>query len=152
MSLSTSTILVGYPLITAMVLAHALALAEERDPLQKRVPLGERAEVETLKNPVAPTPNAVMKGKALFEGKGLCVKCHGVEGRGNGRLAEFLDPSPRNFTNVDWQRNRTDGELLWIIKNGSEGTGMASMAPAEISVEEAWHVILYIRTFGHSPN
>ena len=90
-----------------------------------------------------------MKGKALFEGKGLCVKCHGVEGRGNGRLAEFLDPSPRNFTNVDWQRNRTDGELLWIIKNGSEGTGMASMAPA---VEEAWHVILYIRTFGHSPN
>ena len=134
-------------LLSSVSLA-CLVAAEEQDPIQKRVPFGVRAEIEAMKNPVPATADNVAKGKALFEGKGYCFKCHGVEGRGNGRLAEFLDPSPRNFTNPDWQKNRTDGELLWIIKNGSEGTGMASMAPSEISPEEAWFVIAYIRTFG----
>jgi mono/diheme cytochrome c family protein len=123
-----------------------LAAGEERDPISKRVPLGMRAEVEAMKSPIISTLENVTKGKAVFEGKGLCFKCHGLEGRGNGRLAEFLDPSPRNFTNPEWQKNRTDGELLWIIKNGSEGTGMVSMAPSEISVEEAWYVVTYIRS------
>lgn len=134
----------------ALVLACQTApvTAEEDNPLKKRVPFGERIDVEAMKNPVAMTPENIARGKAVFEGKGLCVKCHGSEGNGNGRLAPFLDPSPRNFTNVEWQKDRSDGELLWIIKNGSEGTGMVSMAPSEISVEEAWHVITYIRTFG----
>lgn len=126
----------------------SLAQAEEQDPIQKRVPLGLRTEVEAMTNPAGSSPDIIAKGKAIFEGKGLCYKCHGPEGKGNGRLAEFLDPSPRNFTNPAWQKNRTDGELLWIIKNGSEGTGMTSMAPSDISIEEAWQVISYIRTFG----
>lgn len=126
----------------------ALVTAEEEDPLKKRVPFGVRTEVESMKNPVAMTLENVSKGKELFQGKGLCFKCHGPEGKGNGKLAAFLDPSPRNFTNVEWQKNRSDGELLWIIKNGSEGTGMASMAPSEITPEEAWYVISYIRTLG----
>lgn len=134
--------------IVTLVLLPVLAMAEEEDPLRKRVPFGVRSEVEALKNPMPATPETVAKGKALFEGKGLCYKCHGPEGKGNGRLAPFLDPSPRNFSNVAWQKDRSDGELLWIIKNGSEGTGMASMAPSEITPEEAWQVITYIRTLG----
>lgn len=138
--------------LAAIALALAcqtiLVTAEEEDPLKKRVPFGVRSEVEAMKNPMAAIPETVAKGKALFEGKGLCYKCHGPEGKGNGRLAPFLDPSPRNFTNVAWQKDRSDGELLWIIKNGSEGTGMSSMAPSEINVEEAWQVITYIRTLG----
>lgn len=125
-----------------------LATAEEQNPLQKRVPFGVRAEVEALKNPVPMTPENIAMGKAIFDGKGLCFKCHGPEGKGNGKLAAFLEPSPRNFTNAEWQKDRSDGELLWIIKNGSEGTGMASMAPSEITSEEAWYVIAYIRTLG----
>lgn len=135
---------------SALVITYeaTFARAEEQNPLQKRVPFGVRAEVETMRNPVAMTPNNIATGKAIFEGKGLCFKCHGSEGKGNGKLAAFLDPSPRNFTNMEWQKDRSDGELLWIIKNGSEGTGMASMAPSEITQEEAWYVITYIRTFG----
>ncbi|MGE0642097.1 MAG: cytochrome c [Nitrospira sp.] len=133
-------------LVTILTLTGS-GMAEERDPVSKRVPFGVQAEVEGVKNPLAATFGNIAKGKALFEGRGMCIKCHGTEGRGNGRLAEFLDPSPRNFTNPEWQKSRSDGELLWIIKNGSEGTGMVSMAPSEISIEEAWYVITYIRTF-----
>lgn len=133
----------------ALALAYHTApvTAEEDNPLKKRVPFGVRAEVEAMKNPIAMTPDNIAKGREIFEGKGLCFKCHGSEGRGNGKLAAFLEPSPRNFTNVEWQKDRSDGELLWIIKNGSEGTSMASMAPSEITPEEAWYVITYIRTF-----
>jgi hypothetical protein len=55
---------------------------------------------------------------------------------------------PRNFTDKDWQAERTDGELLWILKNGSAGTAMASFIPLVLTEEEAWHVILYVRSFG----
>src|SRR2546425_8874547 len=30
---------------------------------------------------------------------------------------------PRNFTNPKFHKNRTDGEMFWVIKNGSAGTG-----------------------------
>jgi hypothetical protein len=41
-----------------------------------------------------------------------------------------------------------DGELLWILKNGSPGTAMVSFIPQVLSEDEAWHVILYVRSFG----
>ncbi len=47
-----------------------------------------------------------------------------------------------------WQAARTDGEMLWILKNGSPGTAMVSFVPLTLTEEEAWHVILYARSFG----
>jgi len=37
--------------------------------------------------------------------------------------------------------------MMWVIKNGSPGTGMVPLVPATISVEEAWKVIAYERSF-----
>jgi mono/diheme cytochrome c family protein len=56
---------------------------------------------------------------------------------------------PRNFTDKAWQAKRKDGELLWILKNGSIGTAMASFIPLILTEEEAWQVILYVRSFGN---
>lgn len=50
----------------------------------------------------------------------------------------MLNPSPRNFTNCAFHKNRTDGELFWMIKNGSLGTGMVPLVPSTITKEEAW--------------
>ena len=100
-----------------------------------------------MKNPVAATPENVAKGKALFEGKGTCFNCHGKEGKGDGPAGAILNPSPRNFTNCDFHKKRKDGELFWVIKNGSPGTGMVSLIPAAITEEEAWAVINYERSF-----
>ena len=55
---------------------------------------------------------------------------------------------PRNFKDKDWQAGRMDGELLWILKNRSSGTSMVSFIPQVLTEDEAWHVILYVRSFG----
>ena len=55
-----------------------------------------------------------------------------------------------DFTDQEWQAARTDGELLWILKNGSKGTAMAPFIPLILTEEEAWQVLLYVRSFGQN--
>jgi cytochrome c553 len=135
-------------LLTALMFVVAtVAVAEEADPLKPRVPAEEMADAKAMKNPVAKTPENVAKGKALFEGKGTCFNCHGKTGEGNGPAGAILNPSPRNFTNCKFHKKRKDGELFWVIKNGSAGTGMVSLVPGTITEEEAWTIINYERSF-----
>lgn len=135
-------------LVAVGVFVSATAsVAEEKDPLKPRVPADQMAEAKQMKNPVESTPESIAKGKALFEGKGTCVNCHGKEGKGDGPAGAILNPSPRNFTNCKFHKKRKDGELFWVIKNGSQGTGMVSLVPAAITEEEAWMIINYERTF-----
>ena len=128
-----------------------LALAKEKDPLKARVPKKERGAAKKLKSPFGKLKKApadiVAEGKKIFEGKGTCVNCHGKSGEGNGPAGKVLNPSPRNFTNCKFHKKRKDGELFWVVKNGSPGTGMVSMVPATISEEDAWKVLAYERSF-----
>jgi len=134
--------------LTALMFVAATAVvAEERDPLKSRVPADQIADAKANKNPVANTPENVAKGKALFEGKGTCFNCHGKEGKGDGPAGQILNPSPRDFTNCKFHKKRKDGELFWVIKNGSPGTGMVPLIPAAINEEEAWTIINYERSF-----
>jgi len=135
-------------LLTAlMFIVAATAVAEEKDPLKPRVPADQMADAKAMKNPTPEGDATVAKGKALFEGKGTCFNCHGKEGKGNGPAGAILNPSPRDFTNCKFHKKRKDGELFWVIKNGSPGTGMVSLTPGTITEEEAWTIIRYERTF-----
>ena len=111
------------------LLSVAVVGAEEKDPLKPRVAPDQMADAKAMKNPVASTPESIAKGKALYEGKGTCFNCHGKEGKGDGPAGAILNPSPRNFTNCKFHKKRKDGELFWVIKNGSPGTGMVSLVP-----------------------
>ena len=138
--------------VTAVCLCasmEVMALAEERNPIEPRVPPSERAATRAMKNPIARTPENIAKGKAIYEGKGSCFRCHGVSGKGDGPYNTLvnLNPSPRDFTNSKFHRNRTDGELFWVLKNGVPGTGMVPAIGGPITEDEAWHVILYERSF-----
>jgi len=135
-------------ILTALTFVGAtMVSAEERDPLQARVPKDQLSDAKGMKNPVTKTKENILKGKALFEGKGTCFNCHGKEGKGDGPAGQILNPSPRNFTNCKFHKKRKDGELFWVIKNGSPGTGMVSLIPAAITEEEAWTIINYERSF-----
>ena len=119
--------------------------------LKPRVPVDQLQQVRTWKNPLPATEETIDKGKQLFEGKAFCTTCHGRDGKGLGADIEpgtLKGPLPRNFTDKEWQTARTDGELLWILKNGSKGTAMAPFIPLILTEEEAWQVLLYVRSFG----
>ncbi|RMH07277.1 MAG: cytochrome c [Nitrospirae bacterium] len=124
------------------------SLGADPEVLKPRVPQNQLAEVRTWINPFPATPENIEKGKQIFHGKGFCVTCHGRDGKGLGNIPGLRGKLPRNFTDRAWQAARTDGELFWILKNGSPGTDMAPFIPLVLTEEEAWHVLLYVRSFG----
>lgn len=123
----------------------AFAVAE-RPMMQPRVPAGKLAEARALTSPLPDAPEAVDKGKALYNGKGTCFNCHGKDGAGNGPAAAGLDPSPRNFQHQGFWRHRTEGEIFWVIKHGSVGTSMIGFGD-QLNDEEIWSIIQYERSF-----
>jgi mono/diheme cytochrome c family protein len=114
----------------------------ERDFRAPRAP----AEARSVANPFPASEEVVARGKEIYLGKGTCFSCHGTEGKGDGIVGMELRPRPRDFTNSEFQAVRTDGELFWVIRNGSPGTRMFSYSPSIITEEESWEVIHFIRT------
>ena len=124
----------------------------EKDPLEPRVPAQLRGAARKLTSPFEgyskeASAEILLHGKRLYEGKGICFNCHGSSGNGDGPASRMVNPGPRDFTNCQFHEQRTDGELFWVIKNGSPDTDMAPMIPDPINEEEAWKILLYVRTF-----
>ncbi len=143
-----------YLLITVLLAAIGspgiLVFGADEAVLRPRVPIDEIEAAKTLTNPLPATEETIEKGKRLFHGKAFCVTCHGKDGKGFGGDIEpgtLKGPLPRNFTDKEWQAVRTDGELFWILKNGSRGTAMAPFIPLILTEEEAWQVLRYVRSF-----
>ena len=104
----------------------------------------------TLKqNPLSATKKNIERGKSLYQREAkptACKMCHGIRGNGNGRLARGLEPAPRNFTCEETMKSLSDGQLFWVIKNGSKGTAM----PAHkftLSDKDIWQIIHYLKSF-----
>ncbi len=119
------------------------AFAFHRDIYQPRVPENVLEQWQDLDNPYPESPERIEAGRKIFFGKGLCVVCHSKNGKG----VKVPGHSPRDFTDTKWQELRTDGELMWALKNGSPGTGMPVRVGKVITEEEGWNVIHFIRTF-----
>ena len=100
-------------------------------------------------NPLFATAKNIERGKLFYQAEAkptACKMCHGIRGNGNGRLARGLEPAPRNFTCKDTMKSLSDGQLFWVIKNGSKGTAM----PAHkftLSDKDIWQIIHYLRSF-----
>ena len=110
-----------------------------------------RAPTRYLKkaNPLPDSPENIAKGERLYYKDAkptTCALCHGLKGNGNGSLASALDPPPRNFTCVELMDTIPDGQLFWIIKNGSKGTGMP-IHKETLSDKKIWQLIRFIRQF-----
>ncbi len=125
------------------------AFAADQSVLKPRVPADKIEEARTWTNPFPSNPKNIERGKKIFHSKAFCVTCHGRDGKGLGNIPGLRGKLPRNFTDKTWQAARTDGELFWILKNGSPGTDMASFIPLVLTEEEAWHVLLYVRSFSN---
>jgi sulfur oxidation c-type cytochrome SoxX len=56
--------------------------------------------------------------------KNLCARCHGENGDGNGKVAWYLDPSPRNFTKAAFMTSKPRQRFITSIQEGVPGTSM----------------------------
>lgn len=122
------------------------AFSADEQVLKPRVPADKLAEVKGLTNMMPANAAALEEGREIFLGKGLCLSCHGKEGRGDGAAGVSFNPRPRNFTDVDWQKARSDGEIFWAITNGTD-YGMIAFENM-LSAEERWMLVNYIRDLG----
>jgi len=69
-------------------------------------------------------------------------------GKGDGDAGKALDPLPRNFTNAKFWDCKTEGEMLYVIRNGSPGTAMIpAVSTGILTDDEAKKVNAYERTF-----
>lgn len=73
-----------------------------------------------------------------------CKMCHGDKGDGMGKLGKALKPNPRNFTCAETMKDVSAGQMFWVIKNGSAGTGMAAHGKT-LKDKEIWDVVKYVR-------
>jgi c(7)-type cytochrome triheme protein len=89
-------------------------------------------------------------GKVVYEK--WCAPCHGVEGKGDGPAASFLDPRPRNFyTGAFKVRTTLSGELpldediFNVIMRGMPGSSMPAWRDllTDAEVQEA---IAHVKT------
>jgi cytochrome c len=126
-------------------------IGAERRSYPPLIPLEKLEEIRGRENPFPLDQALIEKGKTLYEGRAFCAACHAKDGSGWRKDLDYTNigpPYPPDFTDMDWQTVRSDGELFWILKEGSHGTDMAPFLPLYLEEDEAWHIILYIRTFG----
>jgi mono/diheme cytochrome c family protein len=137
--------------VGAFLMVEGLTWAADKTVLRPRVPREQIEAARAVTNPLPDSQEITAKGKALYEGKAFCKTCHGPDGKGLGAdiaPGTLKGPLPRNFTDKKWQAARTDGELFWVLKHGSQGTAMAPFIPLVLTEEEAWQVLRYVRSFG----
>lgn len=132
-----------WAVVWALGFLPAVALAFHPDVYTPRVPADYLEKARDTESPFSVSAEKIGEGKEIYFGKGLCVTCHGKDGKG----VQLPGHAPRDFTDKKWQDLRTDGELMWILKNGSPGTGMPVRVGKVISEDEGWSVIFFIRTF-----
>jgi cytochrome c oxidase cbb3-type subunit 3 len=80
-------------------------------------------------------------GAALFTAN--CAKCHGQDGRG---IPKYLKKGQKDFTDVKWQKSRTDAQLTKVIADG-KGEYMPPWKD-KFSPEEIKGLVGKIRDFG----
>lgn len=73
------------------------------------------------------------RGRSVFNGKGICYYCHGMDGRLDQRptlsrdtadVIARLAPNPPDLRDVKGLKLKTDGERARIIREGHRSTGM----------------------------
>jgi mono/diheme cytochrome c family protein len=96
----------------------------------------------------------IAAGKARFAG--LCVICHGEEGKGDGQGAgSLMDAwnapiSPANLAAPHHKSGDSPRDLYRTIATGMNGTPMIGYS-ALLEEKEIWELVAYVRDLGRAP-
>lgn len=130
-------------LLALFSLAFALWAQNQKDQPPAKAPESKiPPEAATKANPVKPTAESLAKGRKMY---GIdCAMCHGNHGDGKGDIGGDYKNMP-DFTSPDALKNRTDGELFYITRNGKG----ADMPPEDNRAkdDDIWNMVNYVRAF-----
>lgn len=78
-----------------------------------------------------------------------CSPCHGLKGKGDGTFFTIdLKPKPRNFTDLDYMKKRTDDQLAKSITDGSKSVDKSNLCPPwgkTLTDKRIKELVVYIR-------
>jgi high-affinity iron transporter len=91
---------------------------------------------------------------SLINGRQLyalhCNSCHGENGKGNGILANALNPAPTNFHSPDKADGLSPFQAYNTIRLGVNNTSMRAFD--ELSDDEIWDLAFYVLSLPHGAN
>ncbi len=91
------------------------------------------------------------EAKTIFATR--CSTCHGADGKGRGPAAITLNPKPRNYTDVAWQKSVTDEHIAEIVVKGGAAVGKSPLMPPNPDLENKPAVVsglvAIVRAFGN---
>jgi mono/diheme cytochrome c family protein len=136
-------------LIFSVVLVFLVALSAQQSQPQTQSPQTATAPsysaipVDAAKktNPIKSSPESLARAKKWWAMD--CAMCHGKDGNGKGEVAVDMKLKTADFTDPNTLKDRTDGEVFYIIKNGHEAM------PAEgdrLKPDEFWDLVNYVRS------
>ena len=98
-------------------------------------------EAARRENPVKPSEESLARGKKQYGYD--CAMCHGKTGNGKGDVAADMKLAMNDETNPSVLKDRTDGELFYIIQKGKD-----QMPPegARVKEETIWDMVNYVRS------
>ena len=112
--------------------------AAQKTPSYSAIPV----EAAKAPNPVKSTPESLARARKWWTLD--CEMCHNKNGDGKGETARDMKLTMVDFTDPATLKDRTDGEIYWIIKNGHND--MPAEGP-RITTEQGWDLVNYVRSF-----
>jgi mono/diheme cytochrome c family protein len=100
------------------------------------------ADVKTLKNPVAATPESIAAGQQLYLRH--CASCHGRNGQGGP--GNDLIPAAPSLLGDKWDHGSTDGEIFTNIKNGVAPDFNMVPFKDKLKDDEIWSIVTFVRS------
>ncbi|MBZ5719993.1 MAG: cytochrome c [Acidobacteriia bacterium] len=136
-------------IFSAFLFGFSASAQETQAPAKSAPPASDVIPVAAARqaNPVKSTPESIAKGKKWYGYD--CAMCHGKDGDGKGEVGTDMKVKVSDFSALATLKDRTDGELFYIIKNGK-----GSMPPEgdRLKPDELWNLVNYIRTFSPKKN
>src|ERR1700756_4798089 len=119
-------------------------LSPQQAPVTQKTPSYAAIPADAAKqpNPVKSSPESIARAKKWWAMD--CAMCHGKDGDGKGEVAKDMKLQIVDFTDPATLKDRTDGEIFYIIKNGHQD--MPPEGP-RVKTEENWDLVNYVRSF-----
>lgn len=96
---------------------------------------------EELRNPLS-AADATVRQHGQFIYSNFCQVCHGAQGKGDGPVSQRGVPPPPSLLNGK-SKDMKDGQLFHIL---TFGQGNMPSYAAQLSREERWQVIAFVRS------